>query len=413
MTHTDTIRILLAALFLTGSHAFGQSLSLRGSVTVPPCTAVDAVGPEVLTATATNFIVVDASNPSAPSVQGQIATQAGSITAIAANGDYAYCAAQNTGLVVVNIADPTLPTITTRFSIANSVHGVDATDTLVAVATTATVLLIGVRAPAHPHILASYGHQGSWVQFDPAGGRLHVGSSTGTFDLTIVVSTHSGDTTFSLVNHHSYGAAPISPLAVVGPDVDAANGASLIALNASDYGYLGQYQAGAAIRAVTGLPGFAFIAIATGTVTMLDQRRGLPESPISVGIPSVPTGIALGQSGNQHIVAVSHDAGISILAYDTSNVSAEPPRALPSDFSLTVFPNPFNSVARIQITAPEPGRYALTIYDVLGREVQHETLMISTLTNWTVDFSRCAPGVYFARVSNPARAMTAKLLYLP
>jgi len=404
--------MLLIALFLAGSHACAHSLSLSGSLTLPACTAVDAVGSTVFTANASDFVVLNASNPAMPTVIGQVGVS-GSISAIAAVGHYAYCAAQGNGLIVLLVADPTNPSLVTRYNYASSVRGVDAFDSLVAMATTASTVLLGVRDPGHPHILATYGRQGSWVQFDPAGNRMHVGSSAGAFDLSIVLTEQGTDTTYSLVNHHTYGTAGMTPLALVGDYVDAASGAALIDVQSSDYSYMAQYQAGAAIRAVAGIPTFAFIGINSGTVIMLDQRRGLPELPVSVGIPDVPTGMSPGQSGNQHILAVSHNAGISILTYDTSSASAGILPAIPTGFSLNVYPNPFNPVAQIEIIPPQPGRYTLAIYDVLGREIEHESLMLSGKTQRTLDMSLFSPGMYFARLSNPNFAIIARLIYLP
>jgi hypothetical protein len=404
---------LLLALSLAPQTAPAQSLSLQGSIELPACTAVDAVGPMVYTASASTFAVIDASNPAAPVVRGQVANSYGTFAQIAVSGGFAYCAAHGNGMVVYDVSDPVHPTFATRLAYANSVEGVAVRDTLAAMSSVASVALLGIRSPDHPHILATRPMQGAWVEFDPAGGRLHVGSPAGVSDLTIGTSVINGDTVFSLVNHHHYGTGVATPLALAGDYLDASTGASIITVRASDYTYLSTTPATAFIRAVTAVPNFLFLGIGTGTVTMYSQRRGLPEYPVSVGIPAQPTGLAPGQTDSQHFLAVSHNAGLSIVNYDTAAVSAGPVRPLPAQFSLTVYPNPFNPVATLQIIPPAPGRYVLMLYDALGRELQRENLTLSGEMNRRLDFSQRAPGLYFARLSRPGFSTTSKLLYLP
>jgi hypothetical protein len=116
---------------------------------------------------------------------------------------------------------------------------------------------------------------------------------------------------------------------------------------------------------------------------------------------------------SQHLLAASHGAGVSILSYDTSAAAAEIPRALPSQFALSVYPNPFNSTAQLRLAVPAPGAYELAIYDLLGNRIRQETLRLSGESRRNISFSNCAAGVYFARLSNPKFSATTKLLYLP
>jgi len=82
--------------------------------------------------------------------------------------------------------------------------------------------------------------------------------------------------------------------------------------------------------------------------------------------------------------------------------------------SISAFPNPFNSDAMLSISLPASGRISLSVYDVTGRCVQ--TLTDGFLSAGTrrirFDGSRCAGGVYFARLTTPGEQVTQKLILL-
>ena len=58
------------------------------------------------------FYIFDASNPSAPVKRGVYLSTSGAYSSVAISGSYAYLGAQNKGIKVVNIADPSLPSLT-------------------------------------------------------------------------------------------------------------------------------------------------------------------------------------------------------------------------------------------------------------------------------------------------------------
>jgi len=78
-----------------------------------------------------------------------------------------------------------------------------------------------------------------------------------------------------------------------------------------------------------------------------------------------------------------------------------------------VYPNPFNSAARVRFEVGSARELTVTISDVLGREVMREKL--TGLTPGAHDFAwtpNVATGVYLLRVSGASSVQTAKLLYL-
>ncbi|MCB2211835.1 T9SS type A sorting domain-containing protein [bacterium] len=76
---------------------------------------------------------------------------------------------------------------------------------------------------------------------------------------------------------------------------------------------------------------------------------------------------------------------------------------LPNGFTLdTVYPNPFNGTARIEFTLPAPDRVAVSVVDVLGREVLRlsDRDYSAGKHALTFDGSDFASGVYFVRAGS-------------
>jgi hypothetical protein len=87
---------------------------------------------------------------------------------------------------------------------------------------------------------------------------------------------------------------------------------------------------------------------------------------------------------------------------------------LPSDYSLSAYPNPFNPSTTISFALPEADVARIAVYDVAGRWIQ--TLMNEKrgAGNHTVMFdARDLPsGVYFARMESGQFTMTKKMLLI-
>ncbi len=87
---------------------------------------------------------------------------------------------------------------------------------------------------------------------------------------------------------------------------------------------------------------------------------------------------------------------------------------LPFEFGIvSVFPNPFNSVAEIRFTLDRPGLAIVTIFDLLGREVKRiETWADAPgyyQVSWQADV---ASGLYFAELRQGERRDLAKMAFL-
>ncbi|NQU05809.1 MAG: T9SS type A sorting domain-containing protein [Calditrichaeota bacterium] len=93
----------------------------------------------------------------------------------------------------------------------------------------------------------------------------------------------------------------------------------------------------------------------------------------------------------------------------------EAQEALPSTFSVTAFPNPFNSRTSLKIETDVSGLAYLKVYDLTGREVISDVKTVSTgASSFSIDSRNLdAAGVYFARVMIAGERQMVKLLYLP
>lgn len=122
---------------------------------------------------------------------------------------------------------------------------------------------------------------------------------------------------------------------------------------------------------------------------------------------------------SQYDVTPPYDSYYELLPRSTADInplSAEEPGAvsLATEFQLsTVYPNPFNSQAQISYQVGTARELTLSIYDVLGREVVHETLTGLTPGAHTYTWSpKGASGLYMLRLKGNSSIQTAKLLYM-
>jgi len=87
---------------------------------------------------------------------------------------------------------------------------------------------------------------------------------------------------------------------------------------------------------------------------------------------------------------------------------------LPLEFGIvSVFPNPFNSVAEIRFTLDRPGLATVTIFDLLGREVKRIETWADAPGHYQVSWQAdVASGLYFAELRQGERRDLAKMAFL-
>ena len=84
------------------------------------------------------------------------------------------------------------------------------------------------------------------------------------------------------------------------------------------------------------------------------------------------------------------------------------------DYQFKIYPNPFNPTTTIQFNIPERTNVKLTVYDMLGREIQ--TLINNALSsgfyNLNFNGSNLPSGIYFTRLEAGKFISVKKILLI-
>ncbi len=108
----------------------------------------------------------------------------------------------------------------------------------------------------------------------------------------------------------------------------------------------------------------------------------------------------------------SHSRILRYADTTASNNSAHYPD-IPSDFEISVFPNPFNSTLSISLDVPLHLDVTLGLYDLLGREV--DVIYRGRLDNATLAYTASpslASGIYFLRAATATQTQMQKVVLL-
>ncbi|MCB9367397.1 MAG: T9SS type A sorting domain-containing protein [Calditrichaeota bacterium] len=97
------------------------------------------------------------------------------------------------------------------------------------------------------------------------------------------------------------------------------------------------------------------------------------------------------------------DVPTQLLLVDESSSPGKSAEPLPPRVELSISPNPFNSIASVWLTLPGSGTAKLTVFDILGREVQSlwDGPLAAGRHRLHVDGSTWASGTYFLSYSLP------------
>ncbi len=87
---------------------------------------------------------------------------------------------------------------------------------------------------------------------------------------------------------------------------------------------------------------------------------------------------------------------------------------MPVELNVSNYPNPFNSSTIITYNLPKDGRVTLTVYDLLGREVETLVNEYVKAGNYSVNYNAdgLPTGVYFYRIEMARNFSVGKMIYL-
>lgn len=95
-------------------------------------------------------------------------------------------------------------------------------------------------------------------------------------------------------------------------------------------------------------------------------------------------------------------------------VSVKSEDVIPSEFSITAYPNPFNPSTTIEYEIPKSGSYSLKIFNSIGEEV--ETIINGELNaglyRTQYDASRLVSGIYYCRLTGSNINISTKLVLI-
>jgi len=110
------------------------------------------------------------------------------------------------------------------------------------------------------------------------------------------------------------------------------------------------------------------------------------------------------------------NVGAFLLAFPLDEVLAadEPFPTAPRSFSLTAYPNPFNSTTRLAYSLSREAEVSLEVYDLAGRLTDRLLVGRQTAGDHTVTWSvpRLSSGMYFVRLQAGEQSETARLLLI-
>ncbi|MCC6476760.1 hypothetical protein IT157_06850, partial [bacterium] len=258
--HRQTLLALCATIAFASQGLVAQTLTVRGTAPLSPRQGADVQDGIVYAVGTNSFAAVSLGNPSIPEVIGQVSPGIATLLSVDANGDYAYCAGQSSGVVVMDISDPSDPSWVRNVQASSPVLHVAVSDTFLAAATGLNVTLFGLRTADTPHLLTAFGRGANRVIVDAANRKIHCAGTSGAFVLVWTVS--QGNVTLS--EDDDYGSTEYTHVALGGSYVNLAQGLSFTALRASNYTLAGQYGAAGQIRGLVSRASFSIIGLAAG-----------------------------------------------------------------------------------------------------------------------------------------------------
>jgi len=400
-----TTAILCASVLLWAANGYSQYLTVRGSVPLTPREGITVVGTNAFAVGANALTIISFSNPQSPEVIGQNAPGVGTLSAVAVRGNYAYCAGQGSGIVVIDISNLQSPTWVRNVQASSPIGHVAIGDTFLAAATGLNVSFYGLSNPSQPHLLTTFGRAANRVAIDAAARKIHCAGVTGAFVLSWTVS--QGNVTLSAADE--FGSNEYTSVSLGGTYVNFAQGLQFSALNKSTYSLAGQYGAAGQIRAVASGSDYSVIGLAAGGVEYLRQPTATPEFVSSVQAQGGINDLAI--SGNDQYILAATSSGVTVIT--NAPLTSDPIPLVPTEFSLSAYPNPFNSSTTISWTGRLHQTGTLRVYDIEGREVMSRTVGQDQHSG-LLDFSNFAAGSYLVRIESAKFSFSPlRVVYLP
>ncbi len=156
--------------------------------------------------------------------------------------------------------------------------------------------------------------------------------------------------------------------------------------------------------------GLAFVADFDGGLRVIDVSN--PENPREEGYYLTP-GDARGVAVSDELIFVADDTNLGIYHFNDPAKVDDPAVSIPVKFNLSAaYPNPFNSMLRVDYDLPEAAEIMLSVYDLYGRSVAELVSGRAQAGFHTASFngSGLASGVYMLRYAAAGHASQMKVV---
>lgn len=359
---------------------------------------------------ALGLVMMDMSDPTTPTILSETGISETWASDLDTEGNYAYLG--GTGFAVVDITDPSSPVVKrdTVFSAVGiqSLCVDDQDPTRVWIGSGNGFYPVDVSDPVNP-VLGSRVGGSSFIYgiFDMAmsGSRLVGAVQQLGF---IVYDTNSG--TYDMINTMS-GVNAIA----IRDTIAYTAGTSLKAFSVNDVTNVFEIQSNIGLANATSLhlAGERLYAASTGMIHVYDISDPANPSPV------IQYGDVINTKGIAAVAPfcyVANQYSLVALELDESTAGvADRVAGLPGGFAIqNLYPNPFNPSLTAEITMPEAAPLTVTVYNALGREVARlaDGFRGAGVHTMTFDATRLASGVYFIRASVPGAAHVRRVVLM-
>jgi hypothetical protein len=354
--------------------------------------------------------ILDVQNPSNVSLLGT-ADLGGDSREVVVSGNYAYVAARDSGVYVVDVTDPTNPVKIKTLQTPRA-RGITINGSVVYVAASDSGMgMIDISNPSNPVIVGYTGSEVYGENVEVSGniaGITDYGQIT-FYDLTNPVSPIKRGTTGSF-NTGNEGFEISGNYAYV-PDGDSLKIYSLSDLNSpvlvskiytGGYGYMADVDGN-----------YCYVASEGTGVRAINITN--PSAPVEDGFyDDVPQSRGLAVNGKYIYVAEKGD-GLTIYSNDLVTSVDDEDSYMPESISLSQnYPNPFNPSTNILIELKEKAYVTLEVFNSIGQKVAvliNKELSAGS-TNINFDASKLSTGVYFYQLTADGINLSKKMMLI-
>jgi len=356
------------------------------------------------------LVVVDVSDPTNPTFVSIYETP-GCTHDLAINDNFAFLADDTYGFHTVDILYPDWPQYVSDYDTPDRAFGIFADDNYVYLANGyAGFFIFDITDPWLPDLIGEYdtpySASGVWIDQDKAYLTDH-DYSLHIFDIT----NRDNPQLLSSIDTPGYARRGIAVVGDYAFIPDWGDGLQIIDVSdATSPSWAGNYNSpGHALN--VWVKHFAYVTLFEAGIVVLDISY--PPEPRFLAEYNTP-GTARGICVNSGFIFVADVTSLQILKLSATDIAPDSEDTPTMYYLFTSYPNPFNSSAVLSYDLPEDGHITLDIYNISGQKIatlfDGVEAMGAHQKLWHA--GQMASGVYFARLITPSYMASTQLICL-